>query len=132
MSDSGNFREKWSNFSAGAGSVLRRTGNVMGTVFSWMYRLRKILMAIPVLAVAIYLAVYNSIHLPEEVGLELLSNGQFRQMASRELAVFAPLGVTAVSLLLMLCSRRALHPWIISIFTLILPVLILLLNNYAV
>jgi hypothetical protein len=41
-----------------------------------------------------------------------------------------PLGVTAACLLLMFCSRRTLYPWLISIMSLLLPMLILLLNNY--
>jgi len=31
---------------------------------------------------------------------------------------------------LMVCSRRALYPWLISAFTLILPVLILITNVF--
>ena len=46
------------------------------------------------------------------------------------LAVMGPLGLTAACLLLMFCSRKAMYPWAISIFTLALPVLLLLSNVY--
>ena len=41
-----------------------------------------------------------------------------------------PLGLTAACLLLMFCSRKAMYPWAISIFTLALPVLLLVSNVY--
>ena len=40
------------------------------------------------------------------------------------------LGLTAACLLLMFCSRKAMYPWAISIFTLALPVLLLVSNVY--
>ena len=46
------------------------------------------------------------------------------------LAVMGPLGLTAACLLLMFCSRKAMYPWAISIFTLALPVLLLVSNVY--
>jgi len=38
--------------------------------------------------------------------------------------------VTAACLVLMFTSRKALYPWAVSIFTLILPVLLLISNLY--
>jgi hypothetical protein len=51
-------------------------------------------------------------------------------MISREAAVYGPLGITAVCLLLMFLSRRVVYPWIISALTLILPILVLITNQY--
>ena len=79
---------------------------------------------------AIVFGVYNAKYLPERVGLVLQSNGEFVQTVSRSLAVMGPLGVTAACLLLMFCSRKAMYPWAISIFTLVLPLLILITNLY--
>jgi hypothetical protein len=95
-----------------------------------IYRLRKIIMSIPVVYYAIVFGVYNAKYLPERVGLVLQSNGEFAQTVSRGLAVMGSLGLTAACLLLMFCSRRTLYPWLISIMSLLLPMLILLLNNY--
>lgn len=103
--------------------ILRLIGNLI-------WRLRKVIMAIPVVYYAIYFGVYNAKYLPERVGLVLQSNGEFAQTVSRSVAVLGPMGVTAACLLLMFCSRKALYPWLISILSLLLPMLILLLNNY--
>ena len=73
---------------------------------------------------------WNGQHLPEQVGLDLQSTGEFAMTVSRQLAVMGPLGLTAACLLLMFCSRKAMYPWAISIFTLALPVLLLLSNLY--
>ena len=94
------------------------------------YQLRKVLLAAPVVVGAIYLARVNWNTLPEEVGFSLMANGQYAQMVSREMAVYGPMSLTALCLILMLCSRRALYPWRISLFTLALPVLILVTNIF--
>ena len=99
----------------------------IGTV---LFRLRKVVMAIPVVYWAVKLALYNREHLPELVGIDLQSSGAFAQMISRDLAVMGPLGLTVACLLLMFCSRKAMYPWAISIFTLALPLLILFTNLY--
>ena len=39
-------------------------------------------------------------------------------------------GLLAACLLLMLCSRKAMYPWAISLFTLIVPILLLISNRY--
>ena len=44
--------------------------------------------------------------------------------------VLIPLVITAVCLLLMFVSRRILTPWLVSMFSLALPVIILLLNIF--
>ena len=95
-----------------------------------LFRLRKIVMAAPVVYFALKLASYNREVLPEQVGINLQSSGEFAQMISRDMAVMGPLGLTAACLLLMLCSRNAMYPWAISIFTLVLPLLILISNLY--
>lgn len=112
------------------GSVYAKIKHVVGILVMCIYRLRAVFLAIPVAYYALKLAAYNSDHLPEEVGLNLLSTGEFAMMISRELAVMGPLAVTAACLVLMFTSRRALYPWAVSIFTLILPVLLLVSNLY--
>lgn len=102
---------------------------------SWLsvltvYHLRKVVMALPVIYYALKLAIYNEQHLPVEVGLFLQNNGDFLQMVSRSSAVLMPLLLTCGCLFLMLFSRKAMYAWAISIFTLALPVIILISNIY--
>ena len=95
-----------------------------------LFRLRKVVLAVPVVSVALKLASYNREHLPELVGINLQSSGEFTQMISRDMAVLGPLGLTVACLLLMFCSRKAMYPWAISIITLVLPLLLLISNLY--
>ncbi len=111
-------------------SVLGKIGAVFAAIGRWIFRLRKVFMAIPVVYAAFRLASENMDRLPEQVGLNLQATGEFAQMIDRNLAVYGPLGVTAACLLMMFCSRRAFYPWIISIFTLVLPLLIWVTNVY--
>ena len=103
---------------------------MINTIGLWLYRLRKIVMAAPVVYYALKLAQYNMEHLPEEVGINLQSTGEFAQTISRQMAVMGPLALTIGCLLLMLCSRKAMYSWAISIFTLVLPLLLLFSNVY--
>ena len=96
----------------------------------WLFRLRKFVMAAPVVYYALKLADYNREHLPEQVGLNLQATGEFAQFISREMAVMGPLALTAGCLVLMLFSRKATYAWTISVFTLALPVLLLISNLY--
>ena len=111
-------------------SVCDKIGSVIGSICSWIYKLRKLIMAAPVVYLAIRIAIANSNRLPEAVGMNLQSSGEFAMMVTRNYAVFGPLLVTGFCLLLMFCSRKTLFPWIISIFSLVLPYLIYLTNLY--
>ena len=109
------------------GVTLKEVITVLGRV---IFRLRKVFMSIPVIYYALKLAAYNSEHLPEMVGINLQSTGEYAQMIARESAVTGPLMVTAAALFLMFISRKSVYPWLISIFTLVLPLLLLFTNNY--
>ena len=113
-------------FKAGIGKF----NHVIDVIATWLYRLRKPVMAAPVVYYALKLAQYNMTHLPEEVGINLQSTGEFAQTISRQMAVMGPLGLTAACLLLMFCSRKASYSWAISVFTLTLPLLLLFSNVY--
>lgn len=103
---------------------------VFETVVMTLYHLRKIVMAIPVVFYALKIAVYNGQHLPVEVGIFLQNNGEFLRMIDRGTAIFIPLVVTFACLGLMMFSRKAMYAWAISIFSLALPILILISNVY--
>ena len=113
-------------FKSGVSSV-NRVINMIGMIF---YRLRKIVLAVPVVYYALKLAAYNGEHLPEQVGLNLQASGEFAMTIARGMAVMGPLALTLACLFLMFCSRKALYPWAISVFTLALPVLLLVSNLY--
>ena len=84
-------------------------------------------MAIPVVVISVILAVSNMATLPAAVaiGLPNIVNGilVFQEvMVSKILAVFIPLLVTSVCLLLMFLSKRISFPFLVSVFSLILPI----------
>ena len=110
--------------------VLKKIGRVLAGIGKWIFHLRGAFMAIPVVLAALTLATRNMARLPEEVGINLLANGQYEYLVSRGLAVLAPLVVTGVCLIMMLLSRRTIYPWIISIFSLILPWVIYITNVF--
>ena len=96
----------------------------------WGYKLRGILLSIPVAVLAVALALRNLRQLPEMVGINILESGDYQWMVSRELAALVPLGVTAVCILLMFCSKKVLYPWLISLFSLVLPLMIWITNLF--
>ena len=110
--------------------AVSNTNSLIDFIGLVLFRLRKLVLAVPVVYMAMKLARYNLEHLPEEVGINLQSTGEFAQMVARDAAVMGPLGLTAACLLLMFCSRKAMYPWAISVFTLVLPILILVTNLY--
>ena len=111
-------------------NVLKKIGHVLGVIGKWIFRLRGFFMAIPVALAALYLAAQNMSRLPEEVGINLQANGEYALLISRGLAVMAPLVVTGVCLVMMWLSRRTIYPWLISIFSLVLPILIWVTNVF--
>ena len=128
-------KEKWSQIELPSWMektliVLKKIGRVLAGIGKWIFHLRGFFMAIPVVLAALYLATKNMARLPEEVGINLLASGQYEYLISRGLAVLAPLVVTGVSLVMMFLSRRTVYPWIISIFSLILPWLIYITNVF--
>lgn len=137
MGNSVNIKDSWNGFrdnlKAAAnttGSVYTKIKNVIGVIVMVIYRLRAVFMAIPVVYYALKLAAYNMQNLPEKVGIGLQSTGEFAYTVGRELAVLGPLVLTGCCLVMMFCSRKAIYPWAVSIFTLVLPLLLLVSNIY--
>ena len=112
-------------------AVLQTIGKGLKVTCVWIYKLRRFIMAVPVIFWSIKLAIANAGRLPEIVGLNIQANGEFARMVSRNTAVMGPLVMTGFCLLLVFCSKKPLLPWMISIFTLIMPVLIWMTNYYA-
>ena len=120
------FKEIWAKVSL----VCNKIEEVITIICRCIFKLRKIFMAIPVVYLALQIANANMERLPEAVGMNLQSTGEFAMMVTREYAVYGPLGITAFCLLLMFFSRKTLFPWVISIFSLVLPYLIYFTNFY--
>lgn len=100
------------------------------TLWKWAYRLRSVVLAIPVAVGAVFLALFNQAKLPSEVGIILQANGEYAHMVGKGVAVLGPLALTAVCLLMVFCSRKVLYPWLISVFSLVLPLVLLLTNSF--
>lgn len=128
--------EEVSTNQAGAGfwpkakQILAKIGEVLEVIVNLVYKLRKVFMAVPVVYYAIRLARYNAANLPSVVGINLQANGAFAQTLTRQMAVMGPLGITAACLVLMFLSRKSIYPWAVSIFSLAIPILLLLSNRY--
>lgn len=109
--------------------ILWIVGNPAG-IWRYIKKFHKVILAVPVAVAAIWLALYSGSNLPEYVGINLQQTGEYAQIVTREIAVMGPLAVTAACLLLMFCSRRTLYPWLISVFSLVLPLLLLVTNIF--
>lgn len=114
-----------------AGKIYQKASLVIEFLCKWVYRLRKVIMAAPVVYYALKLARENADRLPKMVGLDLQSTGEFAHTVSRTVAVQGPLLITTAALALMFISKKAVFPWIVSILTLTLPYLIYFTNYYG-
>ncbi|MBQ6890601.1 MAG: hypothetical protein IJN53_06275 [Oscillospiraceae bacterium] len=135
MSESKNSQDFWQKFRAFCLKVKEiacKVGNCVGhafkIVYGYCFRLRKIILAVPVIGVAVWLASYCRQRMPDIVGIGLKSTGDYAFTISRDAAVLGPLAITFFCLIMMFCSRRTLYPWLISVFTLILPIFIMATN----
>ncbi len=122
--------KKMAPFMATLRRALRATGTWLVKAWNFLCHMRKVIAAIPVGVGAVVLALYNQGHLPAKVGIGLQSSGDFTMLIDRELAVLGPIAITALCLLLMFLSKRTLTPWLVSLFTLAVPVLILVTNIF--
>lgn len=112
-------------------------GNTFVFICQWIFKLRSLFMAIPVVFASIIIAIHNSTHLPEKIAVyfpTVFANDMVVKMTEldRGTAVSIPLLITGACLALMCCSRRTIYPWIISIFSLVLPLFFLFVGMYPV
>lgn len=104
--------------------------SVLKTAWRWIWMFRGAIISLPVLWVAIGQAFKNASRLPETVGLNIQATGEYAMTVARPTAVVLPLLVTIACILLTCFTKRPLFPWLISIFTLVIPVLIWVINIY--
>ena len=90
-------------------------------------RYKKLILAVPVAASAVMLAIVNLFRLPGLVDLGILVNGEVFEI-EREVAVLGPLFLTGVCLLMLIISKRTLTPWMVSVISLLLPIVLLITN----
>lgn len=126
----GELREKAQPALTKAGEGYQKVREVWAVAWPWIWRLRKVLFAIPIVWWALYFARLNWNVLPEMVGLNLQTSGEYAQYITKELAVYGPLGVTGGCLAMMFLSRKTLYPWLICAFSMLLPMLILITNIF--
>ena len=112
------------------GQAAKEEGSTFRYVCQWVYKLRSIFLAIPVAFAAVVMAIYNLANLPEKVQVYFpaLTDGEWivkLMELDRGSAVFVPLLITVACLVMMFCSRRVSYPWLISLFSLVLPLFML-------
>jgi hypothetical protein len=124
------------------GNIFRGIGRVFSLLGKYVFKLRGIFMAIPVAVIAVISAMINMERLPDTLEYAMLgidfdaTQTLFGpvvmnvEQISREMAVMGPLTLTAICLLFTVFSKRTLFPWIISIFTLLIPTLLYLTTQY--
>jgi len=111
----------------------KRNGEFCETVkniWDWTYRMRAVVLSLPVIIAALVLAIMNIARLPDKVGLDMLASGDFQVLVSKGVAVMGPLALTSVCLLLVFCSKKVAYPWLISVFSLALPIVLWLTNVF--
>ncbi len=107
-----------------------RAWELVKMVCRWLYNLRSLVLAIPVVVTAVFLAIRNTFVLPQLVGINLQATGEYAMMVDRGIAVLVPLLLTGVCVLLMFVSKRVVYPWLISVFSLAVPYLVWLTNIF--
>lgn len=130
MNNAATVKEKWNEVMGKIRPVSDAIWNVVYPIGMWIYRLRSLILAIPVVILAIWIARINFEMLPDLVGINLQNNGEYAYMVAKEVAVYGPMAITALCLLMVVMSKKTLYPWLISLFSLVLPFLILLTNVF--
>ncbi len=99
-------------------------------IWDFVKRMKKVVLAAPIAFLAVVIAIYNLASLPALVGIFLLESGDYAFQMLRELVVLSCMALTALCLLLMFISKRTMTPWLVSLFSLALPLVILLTNVF--
>ena len=115
---------------------MEKTNTSSKKILQWIYKLRSVFLSVPVAIAALVLALYNTIKLPNFVtfstaALNDIGNLAFQNITvSKFLAAWAPFGITMVCLVMVFLSRKVTYPWLISLFSLCIPILLLLVNTF--
>lgn len=110
--------------------IWRRVEQVFGIIGKVLYHLRKVFLTVPVVLLALRVFNEAKARLPEDVGFLLEENGAYRYVTDRGTALSVCMAITAGCLVMMFCSRKVIYPWLISLFTLALPILLVVTNMF--
>ena len=89
------------------------------SVMQWAFRLRSVALSLPVAIIAVILAVNNAAVLPAELSI---GAGDSVTVISKSVLIMGPLALTALAIMMTLFSKRVVYPWLISLFTLLIPI----------
>lgn len=106
---------------------VKRVFQIIGKV---LYHSRKVFLTVPVVLAALKIYEIAKERLPENVGVFLQDDGVFKYMFPMNKALMYCFAATGICLLMMYCSRKTIYPWVISLFTLVLPLLLIITNMY--
>ena len=107
-----------------------KKGSGIKNFFRGVFRLRGLLLSLPVAVASGYIAYLSYHNLPETVGLLMQPNGDFQFIITRQIAVLAPLAITFLCILITICAKKVIFPWLLSIFSLIIPGVLWLTNVF--
>ena len=125
----------WKEIEPTISDLLRSFDRVSHKILeSWkvVEKFKKFVLAVPVGVTAVMLAVVNLFKLPALLGFGLQSNGEYYLEVIRELAVLGPLFLTFFCLLMLFLSKRTLTPWLVSVFSLLLPIVLFITTAFSV
>jgi hypothetical protein len=108
----------------------KKAPTTLSKVWRYVWMCRGVIISLPVLVVAICQAFRNASRLPETVGLNIQATGVYAMTVARPTAVVLPLLITLACIVMTCLTKRNLFPWLISVFSLVLPVLIWFINIY--
>ena len=128
-------REKIQDFSKSNGGkkakkFIRKVWKTVKKIVVKIFHYRAVFLALIVVACSLAMAAVSMFLLPAQVGIDLQIDGTYSFMLPKALAVLFPVLITLISLVFVLISKRTLYPWLISLFTLALPAVILLTNIF--
>ena len=112
------------------GEGICRVGSFLVKKRRWGFELRKVILALPVVAAMLALANECRQRLPQTVGIYLLENGDFQRLIGRETAITATIVITSACLVFMFLSKKTIYPWLISLMSLLLPILLIVTNIF--
>ena len=99
--------------------------------FKMLYKLRGVFLSLPIAVIAVFMALNSLRILPEQVGFFLQADGQFQYFVSRDLAILVPAAVTLICLVITSLSQKVIYPWLISLFSLALPLILWFTNAFS-
>jgi hypothetical protein len=123
-------------------AIFRGIGKVFALLWKYIFMFRGIIISAPLAAAAVIVSVWARKNLPEMVEITHLvldkeAEGSIfglfvmtTEAISRDVAVFVPLVLTGICIVMTILSKRTLYPWLIGCLTLCLPIVMYLLNTY--